>query len=160
MAMAAKTTALQASRARRPPLHCHRGLCCFKSPSRKTGKGILPNLCNTQESRGGLTPRQPAIPRQGGYLRTEDAAGRQQKGFPMITRRNCLIGASAALIGVLFEPETSWRSAVCRFNAPTMAFAIGYESIAFITLEIAGWRPDPRSRRRTSTSHTAGEARL
>src|SRR6516164_11487102 len=99
MAMAAKTTALQASRARRPPLHCHRGLCCFKSPSRKTGKGILRNLSNTQESRGGLTPRQHAIPRQGGYLRTEDAAGRQQKGFPMITRRNCLIGASAALIG-------------------------------------------------------------
>src|SRR5262249_54911776 len=26
--------------------------------------------------------------------------------------------------------------------------------------KIAGWRPDPRSRRRTSTSHTAGEARL
>jgi len=28
----------------------------------------------------------------------EDAASWQRKGFPMITRRNCLIGASAALI--------------------------------------------------------------
>jgi hypothetical protein len=46
----------------------------------------------------GLAPHQPAIPRQGGYLRTEDAAGRQRKGFSMITRRNCLIGAPAALI--------------------------------------------------------------
>jgi hypothetical protein len=61
----------------------------------------------------------------------------------MITRRNCLIGASAALIGApaIVEPETSWRSAVCRFNAPTMAFAIGYESIAFIALENCGVAP-------------------
>jgi len=36
------------------------------------------------------------------------------------------------------EPETSWRSGVCRLNAPTMAFAIGYESIAFIALENCG----------------------
>ena len=107
----------------------------------KLEKRLCATICNTQASRGGLTPHQPAIPRQGGYLRTEDAAGRQQKGFPMITRRNCLIGASAALIGVLFEPETSWRSAVCRFNAPTMAFAIGYESIAFIALENCGVAP-------------------
>ena len=65
----------------------------------KLEKRFCATTCNTQASRGGLTPHQPAIPRQGGYLRTEDAAGRQQKGFPMITRRNCLIGASAALIG-------------------------------------------------------------
>jgi len=30
---------------------------------------------------------------------------------------------------------------VCRFNAPTMAFAIGYESIAFIALENCGVAP-------------------
>src|SRR5262249_21344241 len=86
----------------------------------------------TQASRGGLTPHQPAIPRQGGYLQMEDAARRQQKGFPMITRRNCLIAAPAALIcAPATEPETSWRSGVCRLNAPIMACAIGYESIAF-----------------------------
>ena len=148
MAMAAKTTALQASRARRPPLHCHRGLCCFKSPSRKTGKGILRNLCNTQESRGGLTPRQPAIPRQGGYLRTEDAAGRQQKGVPMITRRNCSSRKPHGDPGCAGSTHLLWllRSATNR--------------LPLSLWKIAGWRPDPRSRRRTSTSHTAGEARL
>ena len=119
-------------------------------------------LYKTQASRGGLTPPPTCHTSARWLSRTEDAAGRQQKGFPMITRRNCLIGASAALIGApaIVEPETSWRSAVCRFNAPTMAFAIGYESIAFSAWKIAGWRPDPRSRRRTSTSHTAGEPRL
>src|SRR5262249_25107207 len=51
----------------------------------KLEKRFCATICNTQASRVVLTLNQPAIPRQGGYLRTEDAAGRQQKGFPIIS---------------------------------------------------------------------------
>jgi len=58
----------------------------------------------------------------------------------MITRRNCLIGASAALIGAAAIVRAGNVMAI-RGVPVQRAFAIGYESIAFIALENCGVAP-------------------
>ena len=45
---------------------------------------------------GAKHPHQPAIPRQGGFLRTEDVADRQPRGFLVTTRRKFLFDISVA----------------------------------------------------------------
>src|SRR6516162_735050 len=86
-------------------------------------------LYKTQASRGGLTP-PPTCHTSARWLSPNGGCGRSATKV-----------GSHDYSSQLFEPETSWRSGVCRFDALTMAFAIGYESIAFIALENCGVAP-------------------
>ena len=62
------------------------------------GNEILRNYTKHQASRGGLTP-PPTCHTSARWLSPNGGCGRSAtKGVPMITRRNCLIGAPAALI--------------------------------------------------------------